>query len=69
MSRTAVLTDAQWERIEPVMPSSDGSRGRPFRDHRLIVEGIIYLSGREFPGAVLWGTSMPTRRLRFEDLE
>lgn len=24
------------------MPSSDGQRGRPFRDHREVVEGIIY---------------------------
>jgi transposase len=42
MSREAVLTDAQWARIEPLMPSSDGCRGRPFRDHRQVIEGIIY---------------------------
>ena len=24
------------------MPSSEGQRGRPFRDHRQVVEGIIY---------------------------
>jgi len=42
MSRTAVLTDAQWARIEAMMPSSDGQRGRPFRDHRQVVEGIVY---------------------------
>lgn len=42
MSRFALLTDAQWARIEPLMPSSDGQRGRPFRDHREVVEGIIY---------------------------
>lgn len=42
MSRLALLTDAQWARVEPLMPSSDGHRGRPFRDHREIVEGIIY---------------------------
>ncbi|NMM34505.1 MAG: IS5 family transposase [Phycicoccus sp.] len=42
MSRFALLTDAQWARIEPLMPSSDGRRGRPFRDHRVVVEGIIY---------------------------
>ena len=38
----AVLSDAQWARIEPLLPSSDGVRGRPFRDHRQVVEGIIY---------------------------
>lgn len=42
MSRTAVLTDADWARIEPLMPSSDGQRGRPFRDHRQVIEGIVY---------------------------
>lgn len=42
MSRSAVLTDAQWTRIEPLMPSSDGLRGRPFRDHRQVIEGIVY---------------------------
>lgn len=42
MSRERVLSDAQWEQIEPLMPSSDGQRGRPFRDHRQVVEGIIY---------------------------
>lgn len=55
MSRTAVLTDAQWERIEPLMPSSDGQRGRPFRDHRQVIEGIIYrfrtgIAWRDLPG-------------------
>lgn len=24
------------------MPCSDGQRGRPFRDHRQVVEGIVY---------------------------
>jgi transposase len=42
MSRDRVLTDAQWERIEALMPSSDGVRSRPFRDHRQVVEGIVY---------------------------
>lgn len=42
MSRVAVLCDDQWERIEPLLPSSDGRRGRPFRDTRRVVEAIIY---------------------------
>lgn len=28
--------------MEPLLPSNTGRRGRPFRDNRLIVEGIIY---------------------------
>jgi transposase len=42
MSRTAVLTDEQWSRIEPLMPSSQGQPGRPFRDHRQVVEGVVF---------------------------
>ena len=42
MSRTTVLTDEQWERIRPLLPSSEGKRGRPFRDDRPVVEGILY---------------------------
>jgi transposase len=42
MSRTAVLSDVAWGRIEGLLPSSDGRRGRPFRDHRQVIEGIIY---------------------------
>jgi len=42
MSREVLLSDAAWRRIEPLMPSSDGQRGRPYRDHRQVVEGIIY---------------------------
>lgn len=42
MSRDALLSDAQWARIEPLMPSSQGRKSRPFRDHRQVVEGIIY---------------------------
>jgi transposase len=28
--------------MEGLLPSSDGRRGRPFRDHRQVLEGIIY---------------------------
>ena len=41
-SRFRVLTDHQWETIETLLPSSDGRRGRPFCNSRIIVEGIIY---------------------------
>ncbi|WP_442965819.1 IS5 family transposase [Pseudonocardia sp. HH130630-07] len=42
MPRTAVLTDAQWARLAPLLPSSEGRRGCPFRDDRRVIEGIIY---------------------------
>jgi len=38
----AVLSDQVWARIEPLLPSSEGRRGRPFRDSRQVVEGIVY---------------------------
>ena len=41
-SRYQVLTDQQWQKIEPLLPTSTGRRGRPFRNSRQIVEGIIF---------------------------
>ncbi len=37
-----VLSDSEWARIQPLLPSSAGRRGHPFRDHRQVVEGIVY---------------------------
>lgn len=42
VSRTEHLTDAQWSLIEPMLPSSDGLWGRPLRNNRRVVEGIVY---------------------------
>lgn len=40
--RHQVFTDEQWAHIEPLLPSSDGCRGRPFANNRRVVEGILY---------------------------
>jgi transposase len=42
MSRDLVLTDEQWAVIEPLLPSSKGKQSRPFRDHRQVLEGIVF---------------------------
>ncbi|MGW0789826.1 IS5 family transposase [Streptomyces sp. NPDC002911] len=42
MPRHARLCDRQWARIRPLLPSSIGRRGRPWADHRRIVEAIVY---------------------------
>ncbi len=42
MTRAEVLDDAMWERIEPLLPSSTGRRGCPFRNHRQVIEGVVY---------------------------
>ncbi len=56
MSRIAVLCDRVWEQIEALLPSSEGRRGSPFRDHRQVVEGIVYryrtgIAWRDLPPA------------------
>ena len=40
--RFAVLSDDQWQRIAPFLPSNVGRRGHPFGNDRRVVEGIIY---------------------------
>ena len=55
MSRDQVLTDAQLALLEPLLPGSVGKRSRPFRDHRQVLEGIVfrYRTGcpwRDVPG-------------------
>ncbi len=42
MSRTRVLTDEMWDRVEPLLPPVKGAMGRPMKDHRLLVEGAVY---------------------------
>jgi transposase len=54
MTRTAVLTDEMWARIEPLLPPAKGAMGRPMRPHRDLVEGAIYrartgLAWRDLP--------------------
>ena len=40
---TALLPpDAQWARIEPLLPPVKGPMGKPMRPHRPVVQGAIY---------------------------
>nr|WP_234338038.1 IS5 family transposase [Streptomyces sp. NRRL WC-3725] len=41
MTGRGELTDAAWERIEPLLPGSDRC-GRPWRDHRQVVNGVLW---------------------------
>src|SRR3982750_4365381 len=36
------LTDADWERLEPLLPSMDPQRGGRWRDHRQVINGILW---------------------------
>ncbi|MBB3733900.1 transposase [Nonomuraea dietziae] len=39
--RRGELTDKAWQRIEPLLPVADGG-GRPWRDHREVINGILW---------------------------
>jgi len=36
------LSDRRWQRLEPLLPAERPARGRPNKDHRLIVNGILW---------------------------
>jgi transposase len=42
MLRTGVITDELWELIELELPCSAGRQGRPWRDHRQVLEAIAW---------------------------
>ena len=37
-----VLTDAQWARLVPLLPTNEGKEGKPWGDHRRIINGILW---------------------------
>ena len=42
MLRDVVVSDELWAVLEPVMPQDAGRPGRPWNDHRITLEGIIW---------------------------
>lgn len=38
-----MLSDAQWERIAPLLPGKEGDPGRSGEDNRLFVEAVLWL--------------------------
>jgi putative transposase len=42
VSRSNVISDGLWAVIEPVLPRSAGRRGRPWNDHRRMLEAIAW---------------------------
>ncbi len=38
-----ILTDEQWERIHPLLPPQRPKTGRPAKDHRTVVEAILWI--------------------------
>ena len=37
------LTDAQWDRLRPLLPPQKPRTGRPSKDHRVVLEGILWV--------------------------
>jgi transposase len=48
MIRT-LLTDAQWERIEPILPGKASDPGRTATDNRLFVEAVLWVARTGIP--------------------
>lgn len=42
MDSRHVISDAAWERVEGLLPVSTGKRGGQYRDHRVVVEAIVW---------------------------
>ncbi|MGV9936286.1 transposase [Streptomyces olivaceoviridis] len=68
------LTNAQWERLAPLLPVSNGRCGR-WRDHRQVVNGLLFhhaAGARHAPPPTLKGGSartVTTARVRAELIE
>jgi transposase len=73
MDRESLLDDAQWELIEPLLPPQRSGKGRPMRDHRQVVEGVIYryrcgIAWRDLPASFgPWQTVWKRHRRFSED--
>src|SRR5918994_1955412 len=37
------LTDAQWDRLHPLLPPQKPRTGRPASDHRTVINGILWI--------------------------
>lgn len=42
MVRRGEIPDRAWEQIEPLLPREGGKRGGRWRDHRAVVDGILW---------------------------
>src|SRR5215204_5651727 len=40
---TSDLSDRQWERLRPLLPPQKPGTGRPAKDHRIVLNGILWL--------------------------
>jgi hypothetical protein len=63
------LTDAEWHRVEPLLPPQQPATGRPRHDHRTVLGGILWvvrsgMSWRALPAVYgTWATADQRYRL------
>ena len=68
---TSDLTDAQWDRLRPLLPPQKPPTGRPANDHRTVVFGILWVLRTGSPWRCLparygsWKT-VPSRFYRWQ---
>jgi transposase len=43
LPRRHELTDEQWEKLEPLLPPQKPRTGRPNKDHRTVINGILWI--------------------------
>jgi transposase len=72
VSREALLSDDQWELIKPLLPPQRSGKGRPMRDHRQVIEGVIYryrcgLAWRDLPASFGQWKTVWKRHRRFSE--
>jgi transposase len=70
MERLVRLTDAQWRKLEPLLPKPTTNRGRPPKPHRVVIEGMLWIlrtgaPWRDLPSAYGPWTSVYTRFSRW----
>lgn len=68
--RPSLLSDAQWQKIEPLLPKiKRRKRGRPPKDNRVVLEGILWVlktgaRWRDVPKEIGVSGSVCWKRLR-----
>ena len=50
MVRRGELTDEQWARLDPLLPPQKPRTGRPNRDHRQLLNGLLWIKRTGAPG-------------------